>query len=85
MKLNLLRTEDCPHLPFISTVEEMDVIVSLCANNGAREAKLWEKIVDVRKRIAMALALPKDVPQVGVGWKNEGEPHIHPNEGGNSH
>ena len=85
MKLNLLRTEDCPHIPIVSTVEEMDIIVSLCANNGAREAKLWEKIVDVRKRIATALALPKDVPQVGLGWRNEGKTHIHPNEGGNSH
>ena len=67
MKFNLLRTEDRPHLPFISTVEEIDIIVSLCADTGAREAKLWEKIVDVRKRIATVLALPKDVPQVDVG------------------
>ena len=59
--------EDLPHLPFISTVEEIDVIVTLCADNSAREAKLWEKIVDVRKRIATVLALPKDVPQVDVG------------------
>ena len=66
-------------------MEEIDIIVSLCADNGARDPKLWENIVDVRKRIATALALPKDVLQVGVGWRNEGEPHIHPNEGGNSH
>ena len=31
-----LRMEDLPHLPFISTVEEIDVIVSLCADNSAR-------------------------------------------------